>query len=36
MIFKILGICCLCAAILLILSQFVTVEYIEEDKEDEE
>ena len=31
-----LGILCLCSAIVLILSQLVEIEYIEDDKEDNE
>ena len=31
-----LGILCLCSAIILILSQLVVIEYIEDDEEDKE
>lgn len=34
--YKVLGIICLCTAILLILSQFVEIDYIEDDKEGKE
>lgn len=33
--YKLLGILWLCTAIILILSQFVTIEYIEEDEKDD-
>lgn len=35
MLYKILGFLCLGAAIILILSQFITIEYIEEDEKDD-